>query len=88
LPGAAQGGGVRPGEQQLGVGGHDKADPPAGLGRGADLGGGEPDRGDLDAAAVWAGEDLDLITAIEPAADLLARLAKQAETALASAAGY
>jgi len=43
LPGAAQVGGVRPGEQQLGVGGHDKADPPAGLGRGADLGGGEPE---------------------------------------------
>jgi len=44
FPGAAQVGGVGPGEQQLGVGGHDKADPPAGLGGGADLGGGEPER--------------------------------------------
>jgi nitronate monooxygenase len=42
-------------------------------------------RGDLDAAAVWAGENLDLITAIEPAGDVLARLAAEAETALARA---
>jgi nitronate monooxygenase len=45
------------------------------------------DRGDLDAVSVWAGEDLDLISAIEPAADLVARLVAEAETALARAAG-
>src|SRR5260370_25539405 len=38
LPGAAQVGGERAGEQQLGVRGHDQADPPVGLPRGADPG--------------------------------------------------
>ena len=39
FPGAAQVGGERAGEQQLGGGGHDQADPPVGLLGGADLGG-------------------------------------------------
>src|ERR1700678_2493837 len=43
LPGAAQVTGQRPGDQQLGVGGHDQPDPPVGLVRGADLGGGQPE---------------------------------------------
>jgi hypothetical protein len=41
LPGAAQVGDVRPGEQQLGAGGRDEPDPPADLLWGADLGGGQ-----------------------------------------------
>src|ERR1039458_7624732 len=41
LPGAAEVGGQRPGEEELGVGGHDEPDPAACLLRGADLGGGE-----------------------------------------------
>jgi nitronate monooxygenase len=32
--------------------------------------------------SVWAGEGLDLITSLEPAADLVARIAREAETAL------
>src|SRR5260370_40158371 len=39
--GAAQVGGVFPGDEQLGVGGHDQADPPVGLCGGADFGGGQ-----------------------------------------------
>jgi nitronate monooxygenase len=39
-------------------------------------------RHDLDAVSVWAGEGLDLITSLEPAADLVARIAREAETAL------
>jgi hypothetical protein len=39
FPGAAQVGGERPGEQELGEGGHDQADPPVGLPGGADPGG-------------------------------------------------
>jgi nitronate monooxygenase len=42
-------------------------------------------RGDLSAAPVWASEAIDLITDIAPAADILARLAADAETALARA---
>ena len=41
FPGAAQVSGEWPGDEQLGVGGHDQADPPVGLGGGADLGGGQ-----------------------------------------------
>ncbi len=44
-------------------------------------------RHDLDAASVWAGEDLDLITSIEPAAELTEQLAAGAAAALARAAG-
>jgi nitronate monooxygenase len=43
------------------------------------------DRGDLSAAPVWASEAIDLITAVAPAADLVAQLAAEAETALARA---
>jgi nitronate monooxygenase len=46
------------------------------------------DRGDMDAVPVWAGEALDLVTGIEPAADLVARLVAGAGTALARAAGH
>ncbi|MFF9649078.1 NAD(P)H-dependent flavin oxidoreductase [Streptomyces sp. NPDC014622] len=42
-------------------------------------------RGDLDAVPVWAGEGLDLVTAVEPAADIVADLVSGAERALASA---
>jgi nitronate monooxygenase len=41
------------------------------------------DRGDLSAVPVWAGEAAGLITGVEPAADLVARLSADAETALA-----
>ncbi len=41
FPGAAQVGRQGAGEQQLGERGHDQADPPVGLGGGADLGGGQ-----------------------------------------------
>ena len=41
--GAAQVGGVGPGDEELGAGGHDQADPPVSLPGGADLGGGEPE---------------------------------------------
>ena len=41
FPGAAQVGGERAGDQELGEGGHDEADPPVGLLGGADLGGGQ-----------------------------------------------
>lgn len=40
---------------------------------------------DLDAVSVWAGEGLDLITSLEPAAALVARIAREAETALRGA---
>ena len=42
-------------------------------------------RGDLSAAPVWASEAIDLITEVAPAADIVARLAAEAETALARA---
>jgi nitronate monooxygenase len=42
---------------------------------------------DLDAASVWAGENLDLITSIEPATELTEQLAADAAAALARAAG-
>ncbi|MFE1406517.1 hypothetical protein ACFW5D_23235 [Streptomyces sp. NPDC058770] len=42
-------------------------------------------RGDLDAVPVRAGEGLDLVTAVEPAADIVADLVSGAERALASA---
>jgi nitronate monooxygenase len=41
------------------------------------------DRGDVDAALVWAGQALDLVTAIEPAGELVARLAAETEQAFA-----
>ena len=40
------------------------------------------DRGDVDAALIWAGQALDLITTIEPAGELVARLAAETERAL------
>ena len=43
FPWPAQVGGVGPGDEQLGVGGHHQPDPPVGLLGGADLGGGEPE---------------------------------------------
>ncbi|WP_280466246.1 NAD(P)H-dependent flavin oxidoreductase [Nocardia brasiliensis] len=43
-------------------------------------------RDDPAAIPVWAGEGVDLITAIEPAADVLTRIADEADTALARAA--
>jgi nitronate monooxygenase len=42
-------------------------------------------RGDLDAVPVWAGEALDLVTGVDSAADIVARLVAEAETALARA---
>ncbi|MEV6030714.1 nitronate monooxygenase [Nonomuraea sp. NPDC052116] len=64
------------------------------LGREADLAG-DPQarqdyqdavaRGEVPALPVWAGEAVDLITDLPPAADLVARLAAQAENALARA---
>lgn len=42
-------------------------------------------RGDLSAVPVWASEAIDLITSVSPAADLVAQLAADAETALARA---
>jgi nitronate monooxygenase len=42
-------------------------------------------RGDLDAISVWAGEGLDLITGIGPAADITRRLAAEAAQALGQA---
>ena len=44
-------------------------------------------RGDLDAVPVWAGEALDLITGVDSAADIVARLVAETETALARATG-
>ena len=41
--------------------------------------------GDPSAAPVWASEAIDLITSVEPAADLVGRLGAEAETALARA---
>jgi nitronate monooxygenase len=41
--------------------------------------------GDMDAVPVWAGEALDLITGVLPAADLVALLAAEAEAAIARA---
>ena len=43
------------------------------------------DRGDLSAVPVWAGEAIDLITDLTPAADLVARIATEAEEALVHA---
>ena len=43
------------------------------------------DRGDLPALPVWAGEAVDLVTDLPPAADLVAALAAQAGDALARA---
>ncbi|MFE9576769.1 NAD(P)H-dependent flavin oxidoreductase [Nocardia sp. NPDC006044] len=43
-------------------------------------------RADPTALPVWAGEGVDLITAIEPAAEVLARIAAEADAALARAA--
>ena len=40
------------------------------------------DRGDLAVVPVWAGEAVDLITDVPPAADLVARIAGEAEEAL------
>lgn len=40
-------------------------------------------RGDMSAVPVWASEAIDLITDVTPAADIVARLAADAETALA-----
>lgn len=40
------------------------------------------DRGDMSAVPVWASEAIDLITDVEPAADLVRRLAEDAEAAL------
>ena len=42
-------------------------------------------RGELPAQPVWAGEGIDLITDLPPAAGLVAQLADQAETALTRA---
>lgn len=39
-------------------------------------------RGDIDAAPVWAGQALDLITSIEPAAELVAAIVAQAENVI------
>jgi nitronate monooxygenase len=44
------------------------------------------DRGDLSAAPIWAGEGIDLITELTPAADLVTIIATQAEDALVRAA--
>jgi nitronate monooxygenase len=43
-------------------------------------------RGDLDVMPVWAGESLDLITDLPPATDIVARLAADAEAAIARVA--
>jgi hypothetical protein len=43
LPGAAEVGGQGPGEQELGVRGHEDPDPAAGLFGGSHLGGGQPE---------------------------------------------
>lgn len=43
------------------------------------------ERGDADAVPIWAGQALDLITAIEPAGELLARLATETEQAFTRA---
>ena len=40
------------------------------------------DRGDLSVVPVWAGEAIDLITDVTPAADLVARIAGEAEEAV------
>lgn len=42
-------------------------------------------RNDIDAMPVWAGQALDLVTSIEPASELVAALAAQAEAAMSSA---
>lgn len=42
---------------------------------------------DFDQAMVWAGEGIDLVDAVEPAATLLKRISAQAEQSLARAAG-
>jgi nitronate monooxygenase len=46
------------------------------------------ERGDLTVVPVWAGEDVDLITDLTPAADLVARIAGEAEEALLHARRY
>lgn len=43
-------------------------------------------QGDVDTAVVWAGENADLITRIEPAGDIVQRIAREAEALLAGAA--
>jgi nitronate monooxygenase len=45
-------------------------------------------RADLDAVPVWVGQAVDLITTIEPAGDLVAAIAAEAELALARACRY
>lgn len=42
-------------------------------------------RGDLSVAPVWAGEGIDLISSLTPAAELVARLAAEAESAILAA---
>ncbi|WP_335940050.1 NAD(P)H-dependent flavin oxidoreductase [Streptomyces sp. PTD5-9] len=44
-------------------------------------------RGEIDGVPVWAGEALDLVTAVEPAADIVTGLVAGAERALATACG-
>jgi nitronate monooxygenase len=44
------------------------------------------DRGDLSVVPIWAGEAIDLITDLRPAADLVAHIAAEAEAALVHAA--
>lgn len=43
-------------------------------------------RGDVGTAVVWAGENADLVTAIEPAGEIVQRIAREAEALLAGAA--
>jgi len=43
-------------------------------------------RGDVDTAVVWAGENADLIARIEPAGEIVQRIAREAEALLAGAA--
>ena len=43
-------------------------------------------QGDVGTAVVWAGENADLITRIEPAGDIVQRIAREAEALLATAA--
>ena len=44
-------------------------------------------RGDLDHVAVWAGEAVDLVTDLRPAAEMVRQIAREAEAALRRAAG-
>ena len=45
------------------------------------------ERGDPDAAVVWAGESLDLVTDLVPAADLVGAIARETEDAVRRSAG-